>query len=541
MKKLPDKPKRNGEKVFSGEISVIYARYSSHAQKDISIDQQVALCRQLAEDSGMTVDHVYADRAISGKTDQRPDFQAMMRDAAKGKFRYVVAWKSNRIGRNMLEAMLNEARLQDYGVRIIYVEEDFDDTAAGRFAARSMMNVNQFYIENMAEDIRRGLYDNASKCLVTNGLLPFGFKADADLHYALDPPNDAVVREIFQRIAVREPYANIIRDLNARGIKTSRGGEWRKSSFAKMLVNERYRGVYIYGDVRVEGGVPRIVSDELFYQVQEVLKTRNNAQSARRVNGDYLLTGKLYCGECKSHMIGMSGTSKTGDPHYYYVCSNKRSGNGCKLRAFKRDSVELGVANAIKTNVLTDECIAWIVDNVMIYQKSKETDDEIRILNDRLTEIRISINNVMKAIEQGIITPTTKSRLQELEAERTDTAGKIALKKADKIDVSRDDIIAWLYTFKDGDVNDKTYQCELFNVFVDRVYIYDDGNMKIIFSTPGGEKSADVSLFNAIADNNTANINSSFIVRFEPPEWTQTNSHEIVMISGLFVVSCRCE
>ncbi len=82
------------------------------------------------------------------------------------------------MGRNMLEALINEARLQDLGVRVLYVEEDFDDTAAGRFAARSMMNVNQFYSENMAEDIKRGLYDNAANCMVANGHLPYGYKAD---------------------------------------------------------------------------------------------------------------------------------------------------------------------------------------------------------------------------------------------------------------------------------------------------------------------------------------------------------------------------
>ena len=58
---------------------------------------------------------------------------------------------------------------------MMYTEEDFEDTAAGRFALRSMMNVNQFYSENMAEDIRRGLMDNAKNCKV-NGALPYGYR-----------------------------------------------------------------------------------------------------------------------------------------------------------------------------------------------------------------------------------------------------------------------------------------------------------------------------------------------------------------------------
>ena len=141
------------------EDGIIYARYSSHAQKDASIEQQIRECMAFAKAQGIRIVEVYADRAVSGKTDRRPDFQRMMRDAEKGKFRYVIAWKSNRMGRNMLQAMMNEARLNEMGIRVLYTEEDFDNTAAGRFALRSMMNVNQFYSENMAEDIRRGLND----------------------------------------------------------------------------------------------------------------------------------------------------------------------------------------------------------------------------------------------------------------------------------------------------------------------------------------------------------------------------------------------
>lgn len=139
----------------SAARAVIYARYSSANQRDCSIEQQVEKCRELAAREGVTVIEIYADRAVSGKTDRRPNFQRMMKDASLRQFDVVLAWKSNRMGRNMLQAMMNEEQLRSNGIRTIYAEEDFDDTAAGRFALRNMMNVNQFYSENMAEDISR--------------------------------------------------------------------------------------------------------------------------------------------------------------------------------------------------------------------------------------------------------------------------------------------------------------------------------------------------------------------------------------------------
>ena len=110
--------------------AVIYARYSSANQRDCSIEQQVAKCRELAARLGLTVIDVYEDRAISGKTDRRPNFQRMMKDADLRQFDVVLAWKSNRMGRNMMQAMVNEARLVDCGVKVYYAEEDFDDSAA---------------------------------------------------------------------------------------------------------------------------------------------------------------------------------------------------------------------------------------------------------------------------------------------------------------------------------------------------------------------------------------------------------------------------
>ena len=502
--KHPAKPKR-GKKLEVEEPGVLYGRYSSHNQKDISVEQQFEKGYELAVEYGIRIIDTYADRAVSGRTDKRRDFQRMMTDAAKGKFRYVIAWKSNRMGRNMLEALINEARLQDLGVRVLYVEEDFDDTAAGRFAARSMMNVNQFYSENMAEDIKRGLYDNAANCMVANGHLPYGYKADETLHYAIDEPKAAVIREIFTRVSCGEAFVDIMASLNARGIKTSYGRPWGRSSFQRILSNERYRGIYIYGDVRKEGGIPRIVSDELYFKVQEVITTKKNPQGRHRVNGDYLLTGKLFCGHCKSPMTGISGTSRSGNLHYYYVCQKRRTEKTCEKKNLRRDDIELQVAKAIKRRTLDDDTINWIADSVVEYSQHQESASGIGLLEDQLKDTQRSIKNLMAAIEQGIITPTTKARLMELEKEQSDIDRKITMAKADVIPVNRDQLVVWLKKLQAGDVHDKKYQAELFDTFLIAVYVYDnpDGQdyMKVVFNYAGSKNTVEIPLDPSVIDN----------------------------------------
>ena len=479
----------------NGGDAVIYARYSSHNQRDVSIEQQVEACRKHAAELGLTVTATYEDRAISGKTDKRPSFQRMMRDAEQHKFAYVLAWKSNRIGRNMMQALVNESRLVDCGVKVFYAEEDFDDNAAGRFALRSMMNVNQFYIENMAEDVKRGLYDNAKKGLV-NGSLPLGYKRGADGKPEIDEPKAAIVREIYTRVAAGELFASIADDLNARGIKTARGREWNKGSFHVLCHNDRYRGIYMYGDIRIPGGMPRIISDELFYDAQEAygMKKDNRYGRARHGAENYLLTGKLYCGHCGGYMVGISGTSKTGEMHYYYACQKHRLEHTCEKKAIRRDVIENAVARAIMMYCLDDETIDFIVDSTIAYFKQKDHELHIEAMENELAAVQQAISNLMKAIEAGIITPTTRTRLLDLEEQQSKLSAKINTAKAERVEINRDDLIAGLQLFRTGDIKNKKFLAKLFNTFLIAVYLYDDNRLKIVFSFTGNHNSVEIPL-----------------------------------------------
>ena len=481
--------------IAAGQDAVIYARYSSHNQREVSIEQQVSECMKHAAELGLHVVGTYEDRAISGKTDNRPRFQQMMRDAEKGKFQAVVSWKSNRIGRNMLQAMVNEAKLDDYGVKVFYAEEDFDDTAAGRFALRNMMNVNQFYSENMAEDITRGLYDNASKCMA-NGRQPLGYKRGEDGRVVLDEANAAVVREIFTRVAAGDLFVDIARDLNAQGIKTSKGANWNKGSFQSICQNERYRGIYIYGDVRVADGIPRIVSDDLWYRVQEAMRMKKNPVGTRHRVGaeDYLLTGKLRCGHCGSYMTGVSGTSRNGELHYYYTCQKRRTEHACDKKNIRRDVIEPAVAQAIKMYCLTDDVIAWIADRTVEYWEKHDNDLQIEALEQQLEENKKATSNMLKAIEMGIITEATRTRMVELETEQSRLSVQLNAAKEDVVKIDREQIISYLELLQQGDIHDRDFQMELFKNFLVAVYVYDDNRMKLVFSCMGDQNSVEIPL-----------------------------------------------
>jgi len=512
-------------------IAVIYARYSDRGQNDESIEQQVAECQIYAKTNNLTVIEVYADRAITGRTDRRPDFQKMMRHAEKQQFDVVIAYKSNRMGRDMLSTLSNEEKLFKLGIRTVYAKEEFGDNAAGKFALRSMMNVSQFYSDNLSEDVRRGMRHNALNCRANNGTLPYGYIKGDDGKYKLDPPKAAIAKEIFNRVAGGEAFIDIANDLNSRGIKTSKNKDWGRSSF-RLLTNERYTGVYIYDDIRIEGGVPQIIEKELFLRVQEKLNSRQ-VKSRNRTNGNYILTGKLFCGECGSAMVGYGGTSKTGKQHHYYSCK-KRVQKHCGKSYVRREWMEHEIATALQNMLMDDDVLHKITDCVLEYAKHYKERSEIGILEDQLAETKKALRNIMNAIEKGIINETTQERMLELEQEKKRIENCLLVENAEMLNVSREDLLFWFSSFRRGDVTDKEYQEKLFDNILIAAYVYDD-HVKLEFNYTGNKHRKKVSF--AFVDNVDADDTS---VRICSPEGdqillTRTPYHQVTG-SGLCIL-----
>ena len=483
--------------------AVIYARYSSNNQRDVSIDQQVDKCREFAERNGYRIVEVYSDAAMSGKDDNRPKFQKMMRDAKKGGFEFVIAWKSNRIGRNMMQAMLNEEKFRAAGVRCLYVEEDFDDTAAGRFALRNMMNVNQFYIENMAEDILRGLMDNASKCLV-NTRPSYGYKKGEDGRFAINEETAPIVKEIFQKYLDGWTYIDIANDLNRRGIKTVLGNDWNKGSFHSMLRNEMYAGVYLYRDVRIDGGVPVIIERDKFEEVQRRLHSKKVPKGKKTGTAEYLLTGKLFCGHCQEPMVGISGTGRHGDVHYYYRCQGKHiKKNGCEKKNVPRDWIEKAVVQYTREFIMNDELLDQIVADYHEFMVSARKDSAVTAMQAELEQNKKATTNIIKAIENGLYDDMLSARLEELRAERKDLESSIQFERAALTEVSPSQLRFILEQFRYANIDSREVQRDLIRIFIRAIYLYDyhlkiiynfdqNGDHSISFEQACGEDSSDL-------------------------------------------------
>ncbi len=521
-----------------GEIpAVIYARFSSHNQREESIEQQIAECKAYAAANNLSVVAVYADSAVSGRSDRRPQYQKLRRDAEKGTFAAVIAYKSSRIARNMVNALIFESEMDKYGIQVFYAKEAFADNASGRFARRTMMNLNQFYSENLSEDIKRNQADNALKCRA-NGPAPYGYKSDKAGHFVIDEDTAPIVKEIFSRVASGEMFISIADDLNARGITNRRGNTWGKNSFANIISNERYIGTYIFDGIRVEGGMPQIIERRQFEEVQYILKNKKNPRGKSRTNERYLLTGLLFCGECGEPMIGMCGTSKSGTKHHYYACRNKRLGGGCKKKDVRRDQLEYDIALGVYQHILNDSVITQIAEGVAKYFDEQRDNPDIALLEERRKTNDTAIQNIMRAIEAGVFTNTTKDRLLELESEQAKIKAQLAELTVNIPEISVEDIKTFLLSFRNGDIDDPEYRENLIKNFIVAIYLYDD-HAKIVFDPSGsGHNGINIS----ISDVESALSECSPVDHIGSPAdasigYTKTPS----LVDGVFVLRHLCQ
>jgi len=510
---------------------VIYARFSSHKQDEESIEQQVAECKAFAASRGLKIIEIYSDSAISGRSDRRPQFLRLKRDADKGKFAAIIAYKSSRIARNLMNALNFEYEMQQRRISVYYAKEEYGDDATGKFMRNIMMATNQFHSDNMGEDIKRAQNYNALQCRA-NGPASYGYRTGEDGRFVIDESTAPIVREIFQRVADGEPYIEIAEDLNKRGIPTRSGGEWNKSSFQTILHNERYRGTYIFGNIRIEGGMPVIVPDHLYMEAQRAMET-TKVKHRRNADGVFALTGKLYCGECGERMIGMSGTSKSGARHHYYCCSRKRSERSCYKKDHRREQLEYEIALGIMTRICTDEFVEQITDMYMDYQRKFSTDAELQLLTDQHAENDRVLKNLLRAIEQGIITETTAARMQELEAKQRELKGKIAVLKSDSTTATRDDVMAYMRHFRGFDIKRPEIRQQLFDTFLVAAYVWDD-HAKLVFDPMGaGRIDANITL----SDVTSEDSGCSYKLCEGSPHQTKANTQSVTMRGRLFVFS----
>lgn len=457
--------------------AVIYARYSCDRQNEQSIEGQLRECYEYAEKHGITVVKEYIDRALSGRSaEHRTAFMQMIKDSEKKTFDAVIVYKIDRFARNRYDSAMYKAKLKRNNVCVLYAKEAIPEGPEGIILESLLEGMAEYYSAELSQKIRRGMRETSLKHKSTGGNHPFGFKVDNDGHFVIDEQEAEIVRKIFTDYADGKSIKQIADDLNSKGIKNARGNKWNKNSFHRMFQNVKYIGTYKTKSHEQANVIPRIVSDELWNKVQEQIKFHTHAPAAGRKTV-YLLTGKAYCGKCGVGLTGEYGTSETGVRHYYYNCSGKKRFKNCNFKSISKEKLENIVIDVTVEYILQDDVIDLIAKRCSELSAAEYSNDsEKQIITSQLSSVKKSINNIMKAIEAGIITSTTKERMNELECQKEKLEFELSELEVSQPKLTEKQIRYMLTQFQvDKDVVlTEQYKKDLIECFVNAVYVYDN-------------------------------------------------------------------
>ena len=451
---------------------ILQAAETLDNQREESIEGQIRECTAYAEKNGITIVKHYIDRAISAKTDNRPEFQQMIKDSDKKLFDIVLVWKLDRFARNRYDSARYKTQLKKNGVKLMSATEVISEGPEGIILESVLEGYAEYYSADLSEKVIRGMTENALKGKFTGGAIPFGYIINADHRFEIDPLTAPFVAETFQRYNDGQTMREIRDWLNEKGVKNQRGGLMTFNTIQHMLNNRRYIRELKYRNVLIPDAILSIVSAELFNDVQEKMLKNKKAPARRKAEDDYLLTTKLFCGYCGALMFGESGTSRTGEVHRYYKCATAKKHKGCKKKTVRKQWLEDLVVNQTMQLVKDDAAMESIIAKVMELQNKENTN--IPLYEKQLRDAESGIQNMLNAIQAGILTSSTKERLEQLEETKRELEARIAEEKLAKPKVTEEFIRFWLRRFRKLDMSLKDQRQALVDTFINAIYLYDD-------------------------------------------------------------------
>ena len=481
--------------------AVVYARYSSRAQTDQSIEGQLTAAKKYAQEHGYTIIHEYIDRAMTGRNDNRAAFQQMLSDTAKKQFSVIIVWKVDRFGRNREELTFNKYKCKKNGVRVEYVAENMPQGPEAVILESILEGMAEYYSLQLSQNVKRGRMNAARKHHAVGGTCPLGYKVNKETKlYEIDPETAPTIRYIFNQYASGMSLFDLMRTLNDKGYRTAYGKPFTKNSLPRILSNPRYYGVYIYGDeIFDEGGMPAIIDKQLFDKVQTMLAINKRRPVASWTKAEYLLSGKLFCGKCGSPMVGISGFGKSGRKFCYYACK-KHIGKECETKNIPKDMIESAMLTEIHKLLDNQELLEYIADTTYeFYLTDVDTSSEVSRLTAQIEDADKRIAHLMDAVEKGADYSVVAARIDKINEEKESLNQLISDLEINKnfINLTREHILYFLEQFRDMKTGDRNCEMKLIDTFVNAIFVYDDDpdgggggtSLKIAFNYSGNPET----------------------------------------------------
>ncbi len=404
----------------------------------------------------------FVDEAETGRTTARPAFKEMISTARRSNkpFEQILVWKYSRFARNRKDSIVYKAMLKKAGIIVVSINEPFDDTPTGRLMEGFIEVLDEFYSDNLGEDVTRGMRESAERGFYLSSRSPYGFRKVRVLDgnrertkLELESNQASIVLDMFNGIINGKGLTEITKELNAKLIPGPKGKGWGKTGIYAILTNEIYTGVFVWGKnskrgnepVRTENACPAIINKETFKKVQDLMKGRAPVKvHPKRASSPFLLSGLAYCGYCGKALVG---TYAKGGKFPYYVCGtlNKKGSGSCKAKYINADKFESLVINQICTRIFSKDHLINLVQivNEEVDSTMNSYRDELSLITDTIDGVNHRLEHLYDAIETGKVNlddivvriRELRSRQDQLQARRIEIESQMSDRKVGLADL----------------------------------------------------------------------------------------------------------
>ena len=484
--------------------AVLYARFSSDNQREESIEAQLRAMHEFCSRNSIVIMHEYCDRAKSATTDDRPEFLKMIAASKEGDFDFAIVHKLDRFSRNRYDSAYYKRELKKNGVQLLSVLEQMDDSPESIILESVLEGMSEYYSKNLAREVMKGMRESAMDCRYIGGWIPYGFRVDPQTRrYIINEYEAEAVRMIFRDVADGCGYNVVLNKLNSLGYRTRLGNTFSKETLYEMLRNEKYNGVYVFSraaskdelgrrnnhrdkpiedQIRIPGGMPKIVDDETFARVQSILASRKR-HGRRTGKRTYLLTGMVFCGLCGYRYCGdamQTGGEKNRSVIGTYFCNNRKNhgAHACGNQNIHQQPLEELVLRKIEEIVFDESRIPGIVQayQQLNQRESGEEGEKIRTLRQNLKTVEQKIANIVNVIT-NTGSAALVNQLNQLEKEKEQLDFQIQVESRDRREKELDEnAIREAFRQAQKMFHSRTLpQLEqLINLYLDKVLVYPD-------------------------------------------------------------------
>ncbi|MDB5009193.1 MAG: hypothetical protein JWP45_3586 [Mucilaginibacter sp.] len=386
--------------------AVIYCRVSTkeQAEEGNSLVSQERLCREYAAKEGYEVAEVFIERGESAKTAERKELQRMLTFCTSKKdfIHAVIAYKVDRISRNIADYSLIKVRLKKFNVVIKSITEFFEDTPAGRFMENIIANVGQFDNDVRTERAVGGMREATLEGRYV-WKAPTGFSNTKVNGKCTIKPNEyaPLVKEAFELIATRMYSTEEVRlKMVKKGLVNNKGNPIHHSHFFLILRNPMYKGKIKKFGKEFQGTFDPIVSEELFDLVQAILKRRKfNSKFYLHDNPDFPLRRFVINDDGKQ----ITGYWSQGRNLKYPYYSFTKPGTTIRKEELERKFM-LFLSQYSFDTIHLKEMRTYLIK--YFEKKANKTQQNIGSIQSRINEINSSIDNLIKLESRGSISTT---------------------------------------------------------------------------------------------------------------------------------------